>query len=78
MENKIYMVSTKTCTKCPFVKQMLSTKDVEVEYIDAEEQPEIPSELGIFQVPTMIDNREGHETVFVGQEKSLQFINTLG
>ena len=35
--SKLYMFTTSHCTKCPEVKKALSKKDIEVEYIDAEE-----------------------------------------
>lgn len=78
MENKIYMLSTQSCTKCPVVKQALSTKNVEVEYVDVEKDPEIAIQVGAMSVPTIVDNREGHETTFVGQQQALEFVNTLG
>lgn len=77
MENKIYMLSTQSCTKCPMVKQMLSTKDVEVEYVNIEENPEIAISHQVMSVPTIIDNREGKDTVYVGQGKCMELVSTL-
>lgn len=77
LEKKVYMLTTPTCSKCPFVKQMLSTKDVEVEYINNEEDPTIASELEILSVPTIVDNRRNNETTFIGQQSCLAFVNSL-
>ncbi len=77
MENKIYMLSTKTCTRCPIVKSQLADKNVEVEYVDVEETPEIASGHGIMSVPAIIDNRLDEKHVYKGQTECLQFVNTL-
>lgn len=77
LEKKVFMLTTTTCSKCPFVKQMLSTKDVEVEYINNDNDPTIASELEIFSVPSIIDNRDGKETQFIGQESCMLFVNSL-
>lgn len=77
LEEKIYMLTTTDCTKCPFVKQMLSTKDVEVEYINNDDDPTIASELEIMSVPTIVDNRNGKETQFIGQQSCMLFVNSL-
>lgn len=78
MENKIYFLSTPSCTKCPMVKGALQEKNVDVEYINIEEEPDIAIELGVMSVPTVIDNREGHKTTFIGQGNAFAFVQTLG
>lgn len=77
LENKIYMLTTKDCTKCPFVKQILATKNVEVEYIDNEEDPTIASFFEIMSVPSIIDNRHGNKTTHIGQQSCLSFVNSI-
>lgn len=78
MENKLYMLSTQSCTRCPIVKAQLSEKDVDVEYIDVEEDPTLAAQHGILQVPTIIDNRlEDSKHVYTGQTECLQFVNSL-
>lgn len=78
MENKLYMLSTQSCTRCPIVKEQLAEKDVDVEYIDVEEDPTLASQHGILQVPTIIDNRlEDSKHVYTGQTECLQFVNSL-
>ena len=75
--SKLYMFTTSHCTKCPEVKEALSKKNVEVEYIDAEETPELAMRFLIMTVPTIIDNREHAEDKYMGQEQCLAFANTL-
>ena len=73
--SKLYMFSTVHCTKCPEVKEALSKKNVEVEYIDAEETPELAMRYMVMSVPTIvnIDNADK----YWGQEQCLAFVNTL-
>lgn len=77
MENKIYMLSTPSCTKCPIVKSQLAEKDVEVDYVNVEEDPSIPAELGVLSIPTLVDNRNGKATVHTGQGACMEFISKL-
>ena len=63
------------CTKCPEVKEALSKKDVEVEYIDAEETPELAMKYLVMSVPTIV-NIDNDKTYW-GQEQCLAFVNTL-
>lgn len=77
MENKIYMLSTPSCTKCAIVKSQLAEKDVDVEYINVEEDPSIPADLGVLSIPTVVDNREGESIVYTGQSKVMEFISKL-
>ena len=53
--SKIYMFSTTHCTKCPEVKEALSKKDIEIEYLDAEETPELAMRYLVMSVPTIVD-----------------------
>ncbi|WP_159315878.1 thioredoxin family protein [Mammaliicoccus sciuri] len=75
--SKLYMFSTTHCTKCPEVKKALSEKDIEVEYIDAEEIPELAMMYLVMSVPTIVDDREHAEDKYLGQEQCLAFVNTL-
>lgn len=75
--SKLYMFTTSHCTKCPQVKDALSKKDIEVEYIDAEQTPELAMRFLIMSVPTIIDNRVYAEDKYLGQEQCLAFVNTL-
>ena len=75
--SKLYMFSTSHCTKCPEVKEALSKKDIEVEYIDAEETPELAMRYMVMSVPTIVDDRDHAEDKYTGQEQCLAFVNTL-
>lgn len=77
MENKIYMLSTPSCTKCTIVKSQLAEKDIEVEYVNVEEDPDIAIEHGLMSVPAIIDNRNGEDKVFNGQGACMEFISKL-
>ena len=77
MENKIYMLSTPSCTKCPIVKSQLAEKDVEVEYVNVEEDPDIAIDHGLMSVPSIIDNRNGEDTMYNGQMSCMAFVGTL-
>ena len=71
--SKLYMFSTSHCTKCPEVKEALSKKNVEVEYIDAEERPELAMDHVIMTVPTIVDG----EKKYVGQQACLDYVDSL-
>ena len=74
--SKLYMFTTSHCTKCPEVKEALSEKDIEVEYIDAEETPELAMRYMVMSVPTIVNVDDGGKTYW-GQEQCLKFIDTL-
>lgn len=76
-DNNIVLLTTKTCSKCPMVKSMIESKGLDIEYVDAEKNPEIPSKYGIMSLPTLIDNREGQEKVYVGQGACMELVSQL-
>ncbi|WP_239700341.1 thioredoxin family protein [Mammaliicoccus sp. D-M17] len=75
--SKLYMFSTTHCTKCPEVKKALSVKDIEVEYIDAEETPELAMRYMIMSVPSIVEVSEDEVKTYWGQQQCLAFVNTL-
>ena len=75
--SKLYMFSTVHCTKCPEVKEALSKKNVEVEYIDAEETPELAMRYMVMSVPSIVEVSEDEVKTYWGQEQCLAFVNTL-
>ena len=76
--SKLYMFSTVHCTKCPEVKEALSKKDVEVEYIDAEETPELAMIYLVMSVPTIVDkvkealSKKDIEVEYIDAEETLE------
>lgn len=77
MENTVCLVSAEWCTKCTMVKNVIESKGLDIEYVDAEKNPEIPSKYGIMSLPTLIDNREGQEKVYVGQGACMELVSQL-
>lgn len=75
--SKLYMFSTSHCTKCPEVKEALSKKNVEVEYIDAEETPELAMRFLIMSVPSIVEVSEDEVKTYWGQGQCLEFIDKL-
>lgn len=75
MENKIYLLSTPSCSKCPMVKSMIEERDLDIEYVNVEEDPSIPADLGVLSIPTLVDNRQGESVVYTGQSKVMEFIS---
>lgn len=52
LEDGMYLFTTKTCPNCKIAQTML--KDVEYVTVDAEENPELTTEYGIMQAPTLL------------------------
>ncbi len=57
MDDGLYLFTTKTCPNCSIAKAVLS--DMNYIVIDAEEQPEITTQLGIMQAPTLVVVADG-------------------
>ncbi|KLO21091.1 glutaredoxin [Marinitoga sp. 1197] len=63
---KAYYFANKTCRTCkglwPKVEGLMDEYNVELEYVDVEEKPEISGQMLVFSVPTLVfvdeDNRE--------------------
>lgn len=77
MENKIYLLSTPSCSKCPMVKSMIEERDLDIEYVNIDEDPSIPADLGVLSIPTLVDNRQGESVVYTGQGACMEFISKL-
>ena len=77
MENKTALLTTKTCVKCPMVKSMIEERDLDIKYIDVEEDPEIASETGIMAVPSIVVIEDGEYETHVGQGACMEFISKL-
>lgn len=70
---RILMFTTSHCVNCPKVKEELGKKDVVVEYVDAEERPELAMDHVIMTVPTIVDG----EKKYVGQQACLDYVDSL-
>ena len=75
MENKTYLLTTQSCTKCPMVKSMIEAKGLDITYVDIEESPDLAIRTGVMSVPTIVVDDNGELTPHVGQQACLQFIN---
>lgn len=61
--NKLYYFSTKTCTKCRMMSNLLGKLNipVEIEKIDCDDSPDMATKYGIQAVPTFVLIREDQE-----------------
>ncbi|WGS65140.1 thioredoxin family protein [Marinitoga aeolica] len=63
---KAYYFANKTCRTCkglwPKVENLMSENNIELEYVDVEEKPEVSGQMLVFSVPTLVfvdeDNKE--------------------
>lgn len=58
-----YLFTTKTCPNCAIAKEYL--KEEQYELIDAEEQPELATEYGVMQAPTLVVVENGRSKKYV-------------
>lgn len=78
--NKIFLATTKTCTQCPIVKSAIESKGLreQIDYVDAEEQPDLMVKYELMSVPSLIDERDPQNPkVYVGAQKCLQGLETI-
>lgn len=71
---KTYLLTTQSCTKCPMVKGMIEEKNLDIEYIDVEEDPEIASAAMVMSVPSIVVIKDGEFETHVGQQASVKFV----
>jgi len=53
-EDKIVLFGTSVCPNCKMAKEFLNKKDIEFEFVNAEENPEFTKEVGVKQAPTLV------------------------
>lgn len=59
--SKVTIFTTQSCKKCSIVKAQIEAIPYNIEMVDAEESPEIATELGVMSVPTIVDlNNDVH------------------
>ena len=53
-EDKIVLFGTSVCPNCKMAKEFLNKKEIEFEWVNAEENPEFTKEVGVKQAPTLV------------------------
>lgn len=69
-----YLFTTKTCPNCRIAKEFL--KGVDYQVVDAEENPELSSELGVMQAPTLVLVKDGQIQKYVNASNIKRFVET--
>lgn len=75
-EDRITLVTTKTCMNCMMVKSFLEDANIAYDLVDAEEHPEIVSEYSVRSVPTLIVQQGEDVNVFVNASNIRSFADT--
>ena len=70
-----YLFTTKTCPNCRVAKQFLN--GVEYQTIDAEENPELETSLGVMQAPTLVLVTDGKIQKYVNASNIRKFTEEL-
>lgn len=76
-KNEVYLLSAPWCTQCKTVKPKAQEKIEGLIEIDIDENPEVPSELEVMSIPTIVDNRNGEKIIHSGAGKCLGFLNNF-
>ncbi|MCU7556561.1 glutaredoxin family protein [Macrococcus capreoli] len=66
------LFTTKSCTQCAALKPHLSANNLDVEIIDAEDNPELAFEHGIMNVPTIVTTNGDR---YVGGAEGVRYIH---
>lgn len=53
-KNKIVLFGTSTCPNCKMSKELLAKANIEFEWVNAEENPELTMKVGVKQAPTLV------------------------
>ena len=53
-EDRIVLFGTSVCPNCKMAKEFLNKKEIEFEWVNAEENPEFTKEVGVKQAPTLV------------------------
>lgn len=71
-----YLFTTKTCPNCRMAKQFL--KNIEYKVVDAEENPELATKLGIMQAPTLVVVKNGQVQKISNASNIRKFVESSG
>lgn len=66
------LFTTKSCTQCAALKPHLTANNIDIEIIDAEDNPELAFEYGIMNVPTIV-TEDGYK--YVGGGEGMRYIH---
>ncbi len=53
-KNKIVLFGTSTCPNCKMSKELLTKANIEFDWVNAEENPELTMKVGVKQAPTLV------------------------
>ena len=75
--DKVIMFSTPTCGGCKILTPMIKGKGLDIEIVDATEEPERYEALGVKSVPAFAieENGEYVRTLAVGAQEGIKFVN---
>lgn len=77
MSNQVVMFTTPTCGGCKILKPMILGKGLDIEIVDATEEPERYEALGVKSVPAFALEEDGNyaRTLAVGAQEGIKFVN---
>ena len=73
---KHILIATKTCPNCKIAASLLDKAGIKYEKVLAEENPELPTELGIKQAPTLIVYHNDEPILYSGISDIKKYINS--
>lgn len=73
---KHILIATKTCPNCKIAASLLDKAGIKHEKVLAEENPEIPTKLGIKQAPTLVVYYNDEPTLYSGVSNIKKYINS--
>ena len=73
----ILLFGTKTCPNCAMAKELLKEKKVKYEYIDAEENVELTTNLNIMQAPTLVVTKKGKSELIANLSNIRKYLEDL-
>ncbi|MDD5936259.1 MAG: ribonucleoside triphosphate reductase [Clostridiales bacterium] len=73
MNDGLYLFTTQTCPNCKLAKEYL--KGISYVTVDAQEQPELATELGIMQAPTLVVVSDGKKTKYTNVSNIKKYLD---
>ncbi len=73
MDDGLYLFTTQTCPNCRLAKEFL--KEIDYVTIDAQEQPELATQLGIMQAPTLVVVSDGKKSKYNNASMIKKFVD---